>query len=118
MTVETFIGILIVAGILIGCAVWHFTDYTPDNADYIISLFIGTLGVILIFYGLSNRAMLEDAEKELHRASQQIEKIKKECYNLNYTEQQCDDAFLEPLKFKREMLAKRMRELIIKKYEH
>jgi hypothetical protein len=117
MTVETFIGIIIVVGILAGCAIWVFTDYIPDTTDYVISLFVGMAGLILIVYGFSNKAMLEDAEKELHRTSQQIEKLKKECYNLNYTEQQCDDAFLEPLKFKREMLAKRMKELIIQKYE-
>lgn len=118
MTVETFIGIIVLAFVLIGCAVWLFTDYTPDNADYIISLFVGMVGIILIFYGFSSKAMLEDTEKELHRTSQKIEKIKKECDNLNYTEQQCDDEFLEPLKFKREMLAKHMKELIVKKYEH
>lgn len=118
MTVETTIGIIIAAGILITCAIWVFTDYMPDTADYVISSFVGMFGIILIVYGLSSRAMLEDTEKELHRTSQKIEKIKKECYNLSYTEQQCDDAFLEPLKFKREMLAKRMKELIIQKYEH
>lgn len=117
MTVESIIGILIVAGILVGCAIWVFTDYIPDTADYVISLFVGMAGIILIVYGFSNKAMLEDTEKELYRASQKIEKSKKECDNLNYTEQQCDEAFLEPLKFKREMLAKRMKELIIQKYE-
>lgn len=118
MTVETIIGILIVAGILCTCAIWVFTDYMPETADYVISMFVGMAGVILIVYGFSNKAKLEDTERELQRASQQIEKIKKECDNLNYTEQQCDEAFLEPLKFKREMLAKRMKELIIQKYEN
>lgn len=118
MTVESIIGIIVVSGILAVCAIWLFTDYMPDTADYVISLFVGVAGIILIVYGLSSRAMLEDTERELHRTSQKIEKIKKECYNLSYTEQQCDEAFLEPLKFKREMLAKRMKELIIQKYEH
>ena len=117
MTVESIIGIIIVVGILAVCAIWVFTDYIPDTADYVIALFVGMAGIILIVYGFSSKAMLEDTEKELHRTSQKIEKIKKECDNLNYTEQQCNDAFLEPLKFKREMLAKRMKELIIQKYE-